>query len=174
MGMVPGSDRYAVTAVRANRGKDDSGFDLAAGTFARVVDSWEGISAIVLIFLSLRFLSVPYTGASPFDNGLYRVMEVIFPVPEVWGAIMLASVPAAFWAVLFASPSQRLAHRLWMAFAWGMFAGANIPLGLDASLRLTGIIMLWAMAGIAVLQAYAYVDFLVRSGWVIKRARRET
>jgi len=125
-----------------------------------LIGSWEMASSVLTGMFAMRFLLWPYVGdgRSPFDVGLFSVMQSVCPYAEVWGGLMLASIPFALWASGWASVEVRLLHRVWLALFWGMFAGATLPLGVDTSITTFGVLLLWGLTVVSILQVYALLD----------------
>lgn len=129
-----------------------------------LVGSWELSSSILVALFSMRFLLWRFfDGTSPFESGFFTLMETLHPYPETWGALMLLSIPGALVITVCASDEVRIVHRLWLAFWWGMFAGANIPIGLERTFSTFGVLLLWGIPLIAILQTYALAErFLMK------------
>lgn len=138
-----------------------------------LIGSWELISSIFVSLFACRFLLWRFFdgGSSPFESGLFHLMELIHPYPETWGALMLLSVPAALLITVCASDEIRIVHRLWLAFWWGMFAGANIPLGVDRTVTTFGLLLLWGFPIASILQTYALAERYIDQQRACRRRR---
>lgn len=132
---------------------------------AAFFESWEATSSIFVLLFSLRFLGWRLVddgthSSSPFGQGLFRVMESIIPVPELWGVLMVVSIPAALFAIAV-DGQFRLWHRLWLVVWWGMFAGANAPIGVGNTIETFGVLLLWGFPVVAVIQFIVLADRMI-------------